>query len=95
MKNFRKVCPVLFAIVMVAVIALVGAVTVFAPETENVAKVGDADELDMAGMNYEGTILAPEGHTLTITNAPEDLKTEDNVTIIKPNPKTALKTALG
>lgn len=41
------------------------------------------DELDLAGIDYKGTIVAPEGETLNIINAPEGLKTEGNVVIVK------------
>jgi len=43
-----------------------------------------AKELNLSGINFEGTIVAPEGKTLTITNAPEGLKTEGNVVVVKP-----------
>ena len=33
-----------------------------------------ADEVDMAGINFKGTIVVPAGEELTITNAPADLK---------------------
>ena len=43
------------------------------------------DELDMSAYTtYAGTIIAPEGKTLTIKNAPEGLKTEGDVIIVKP-----------
>lgn len=40
------------------------------------------DELDMTGIKYKGTIVVPEGQTLTITNAPAGLKTEGNVNVV-------------
>lgn len=39
------------------------------------------DELDMTGISYKGTIVVPEGKTLTITNAPAGLKTEGNAIV--------------
>ncbi len=43
-----------------------------------------AEELDLAGIDYKGTIVVPEGKTLKITNAPEGLKVEGNVVISCP-----------
>ena len=41
-----------------------------------------ADEIDLEGIdNFTGTLVVPEGKTLTIKNAPEGLKTEGNVII--------------
>lgn len=44
------------------------------------------EELDLEGINFTGTIVVPEGQTLEITNAPEDLKVEGEgeVIIVKP-----------
>ena len=36
-----------------------------------------ADELDMSGINFKGTIVVPDESTLTITNAPANLKVVD------------------
>ena len=33
-----------------------------------------ADEVDMTGISYKGTIIVPAGESVTITNAPADLK---------------------
>lgn len=44
------------------------------------------EELDMTGISYKGTIVVPEGHYITITNAPATLvvkDAEDNV--LQPN----------
>ena len=35
-----------------------------------------ADEIDMSGINFKGTIKVPAGESVTITNAPADLKVE-------------------
>ena len=43
-----------------------------------------AEELDLAGIDYKGTIIVPEGKTLKITNAPEGLKVEGDVVVVKP-----------
>ena len=43
-----------------------------------------AEEVDMDGINFKGTIVVPEGKTVKIVNAPEGLKTEGNVVIVKP-----------
>lgn len=43
-----------------------------------------AEELDLAGIDYKGTIVVPEGKTLKITNAPEDLKVDGDVVVVKP-----------
>ena len=43
-----------------------------------------ADEIDLAGINFKGTIVVPEGETLTIYNAPEGLKTEGTVEVVVP-----------
>jgi len=43
-----------------------------------------AEELDLAGIDYKGTIVVPEGKTLKITNAPEGLKVEGEVVVVKP-----------
>ena len=43
-----------------------------------------ADEIDLDGVNFKGTIVVPEGETLKIFNAPEGLKTEGNVEIVVP-----------
>ncbi len=42
------------------------------------------DELDMTGINFTGTIVVPEGKTLTIKNAPAGLKVEGSCTIVEP-----------
>jgi len=42
-----------------------------------------ADELDMSGItNFTGTIVVPEGHTLTIANAPEGLNVEGDGDVV-------------
>ncbi len=38
------------------------------------------NELDLAGISFTGTIIVPEGNSLSIANAPEGLKVEGNVT---------------
>ena len=35
-----------------------------------------ADEVDMSGINFTGTIVVPEGNDITITNAPSTLKVQ-------------------
>ncbi len=51
-----------------------------------------ADEIDLAGSSFKGTIVAPEGRSLTITNAPEGLMTEGDVKIVKPAAKIGDRT---
>lgn len=38
------------------------------------------NELDLAGISFTGTIIVPEGNSLSITNAPDGLNVEGNVT---------------
>ncbi len=44
------------------------------------------EKLDLEGIDFTGTIVVPAGHTLTITNAPADLKTggEGTIIIVRP-----------
>ena len=45
-----------------------------------------ADEVDLAGINFKGTIVVPDDSTLTITNAPANLKVVDeNGKALTPN----------
>ena len=36
-----------------------------------------AEEVDMSGINFKGTIVLPENHTVTIKNAPANLQVQD------------------
>ncbi len=40
------------------------------------------EKLDLEGIDFTGTIVVPEGQTLTITNAPADLKVEGEGTVV-------------
>ncbi len=45
-----------------------------------------ADELDLSGSSFTGTIVVPEGKILTISNAPENLKVEGEGEVIFAQP---------
>ncbi|MBO7239351.1 MAG: hypothetical protein J6V23_02580 [Bacteroidaceae bacterium] len=54
-----------------------------------------ADEVDMTGINFSGTIIVPEGNDITITNAPSTLKVQlADGTVLTPDANGNVTTVL-